>query len=67
MRGATSIDFIQKDIDKAYTPKRLRNQSLVPLEQITFIGDAIFPSGSDYPTLELGLKTIAGIVACLSK
>ena len=79
MGGATSIDITQKGVNKAYGLKRLRDQSQIPLEQMMFIGDAIFPGGNDYPALELGLKTvcvknpegtlaaIAGIVACLSK
>ena len=79
MGGATSIDITQKGVDKAYGLKRLRDESKIPLEQIMFIGDAIFPGGNDYPAYELGLKTvrvknvdgtlaaIAGIHACLSK
>jgi len=78
MGGATSIDITRKGVDKAYGLKRLRDASEVPLEQMMFIGDAIFPGGNDYPAKELGLKTvqvkdpdgtlaaIAGIVACLS-
>ncbi|KAL9101606.1 MAG: hypothetical protein Q9163_003145 [Psora crenata] len=77
--GATSIDITQKGVDKAYGLRRLRDQSQIPLEQMMFIGDAIFLGGNDYPALELGLKTvpvknpdgtlaaIAGIVACLGK
>ena len=77
--GATSIDITQKGVDKGYGLKRLRDQSGIPLEQMMFIGDAIFPGGNDYPALELGLKTvtvknpddtlaaIAGIVACLGE
>lgn len=77
MGGATSIDVTKKGVDKAYGLKRLRDQSQIPLEQMMFIGDAIFPGGNDYPALELGLKTvkvkntdgtlaaIAAIVACL--
>lgn len=79
MGGATSIDITQKGVDKGYGLKRLRDQSGIPLEQMMFIGDAIFPGGNDYPAHEIGLKTvrvknpdgtlaaIAGIVACLSK
>lgn len=77
MGGATSIDITQKGVDKGYGLKRLRDASGIPLEQIMFIGDAIFPGGNDYPAKELGLETvrvkdpdgtlaaIAGIVACL--
>lgn len=77
MGGATSIDITQKGVDKGYGLKRLRDASGIPLEQMMFIGDAIFPGGNDYPAKEIGLKTvrvkdpdgtlaaIAGIVACL--
>lgn len=77
MGGATSIDITQKGVDKAYGLKKLRDASGIPLEQMMFIGDAIFPGGNDYPAKELGLDTvrvknpdgtlaaIAGIVACL--
>lgn len=77
MGGATSIDITQKGVDKGYGLKKLRDASGIPLEQMVFIGDAIFPGGNDYPAKELGLETvrvkspdgtlaaIAGIVACL--
>ncbi|KAF3911061.1 Phosphomannomutase [Arthrobotrys entomopaga] len=79
MGGATSIDITQKGVDKGYGLKRLRDESKIPLEEMMFIGDAIFPGGNDYPAKELGLKTVrvknpdgtlaavAGIIACLSK
>lgn len=78
MGGATSIDITQKGVDKGYGLKKLRDVSGIPLEEMMFIGDAIFPGGNDYPAHQIGLKTvrvknpdgtltaIAGIVACLS-
>ena len=77
MGGATSIDVTQKGVDKAYGLKKLRDESEVRLDEMIFIGDAIFPGGNDYPAKELGLDTvrvadvegtlaaIAAIVACL--
>ena len=77
MGGATSIDITKSGVDKAYGLKKLRDISKIPLEEMLFIGDAIFPGGNDYPAKELGLETvrvkdpsgtlaaIAGIVACL--
>ncbi len=77
MGGATSIDITQKGVDKAYGLKKLRDASGIALDEMMFIGDAIFPGGNDYPAKELGLDTvrvkdpegtlaaIAGIVACL--
>lgn len=78
MGGTTSIDITKKGVDKGYGLKRLRDVSGIPLEQMMFIGDAIFPGGNDYPAKEIGLHTvqvkdpegtltaIAAIVACLS-
>jgi HAD superfamily hydrolase (TIGR01484 family) len=78
MGGTTSIDITKKGVDKGYGLKRLSGASGIPLEQMMFIGDAIFPGGNDYPAKELGLPTvqvrdvdgtlaaIAAIVACLS-
>ncbi|KAI9901051.1 hypothetical protein N3K66_002868 [Trichothecium roseum] len=77
MGGATSIDITQKGVDKAYGLKRLSGASGIALEQMMFVGDAIFPGGNDYPAKQLGLDTvcvkdpngtlaaIAAIVACL--
>jgi phosphomannomutase len=77
MGGATSIDITQKGVDKGYGLKKLRDASGIPLEQMMFIGDAIFPGGNDYPAKQIGLETvcvknpdgtlaaIAGIVSCL--
>ncbi|KAI1369084.1 HAD-like domain-containing protein [Xylaria arbuscula] len=78
MGGATSIDITQKGVDKGHGLKKLRDASGIPLEQMMFIGDAIFPGGNDYPAKEIGLKTvcvkdpngtlaaIAAVIACLS-
>lgn len=77
MGGATSIDITREGVDKAYGIKKLRDASGIALDEMMFIGDAIFPGGNDYPAKELGLDTvrvrdpketvavIEGIVACL--
>ena len=59
MGGATSIDITQKGVDKGYGLKRLRDESGIPLEEMVFIGDAIFPGGNDYPAKQLGLETVS--------
>lgn len=78
MGGTTSIDITKKGVDKGYGLKRLSEATKLPLEQMMFIGDAIFPGGNDYPAKQLGLPTvdvkdpegtlsaISAIVACLS-
>ncbi|SPO02090.1 uncharacterized protein DNG_04763 [Cephalotrichum gorgonifer] len=58
MGGATSIDITQKGVDKGYGLKKLSVASDIPLGEMMFIGDAIFPGGNDYPAKELGLRTV---------
>ena len=58
MGGATSIDITREGVDKAYGLKKLRDESGIALEEMMFIGDAIFPGGNDYPAKELGLDTV---------
>ncbi|MDQ2878121.1 MAG: HAD-IIB family hydrolase [Pseudomonadota bacterium] len=79
MGGATSIDITREGVDKAYGLKKLRDESGIALDEMMFLGDAIFPGGNDYPAKTLGLDTvrvrdpqetiavIAGIVACLKR
>jgi len=56
--GATSIDITREGIDKAYGLKRLSEQTGVALDEMIFLGDAIFPGGNDYPAKQLGLDTV---------
>ncbi|RVT93108.1 HAD-IIB family hydrolase [Sphingomonas crocodyli] len=75
--GTTSIDVTRAGVDKGYGLKRLSNESMIELDDMLFIGDAIYPGGNDYPAAEIGLDTvkvhnigettaaIAAIVACL--
>jgi phosphomannomutase len=77
--GATSIDVTQHGIDKAYGIRKLRDILHIPIGQMIFIGDAIFPGGNDYPAKEAGAlsieikdphetkRVIEAIVACLSE
>jgi HAD superfamily hydrolase (TIGR01484 family) len=56
--GSTSIDITREGIDKAYGLKRLSEQTGVKLDEMLFLGDAIFPGGNDYPAKQLGLDTV---------
>ena len=48
MGGATSIDITKPGIDKAYGIFKLRDLLGISLEEMIFIGDALFPGGNDY-------------------
>ena len=75
--GATSIDVTQHGIDKAYGIRKLRDILRIAIDEMIFIGDAIFPGGNDYPAKEAGAlsievkdphetkRVIEAIVACL--
>lgn len=57
--GTTSIDVTRPGIDKAYGIHKLRDVLNIPIAEMLFIGDAIFPGGNDYAALEAGTETIA--------
>jgi len=77
--GATSIDITRPGIDKAYGIMKLRETLGIPIRDMLFIGDAIFPGGNDYPAKQAGVRSIAvrdpretrhiveAIVACLGQ
>lgn len=47
--GTTSIDVTLPGIDKAYGIRKLRDILGVPIDQMIYVGDALFPGGNDYP------------------
>jgi phosphomannomutase len=56
--GATSIDVTKHGIDKAYGIRKLRDFLGIPISEMIFIGDAVFPGGNDYPAKEAGALSI---------
>jgi phosphomannomutase len=78
MGGTTSIDITKPGIDKGYGIRKLRDTLGVAIDEMIFIGDALFPGGNDYPAKEAGVVSIAvrgpketkpaieAIIACLS-
>jgi hypothetical protein len=75
--GATSIDVTEPGIDKAYGIKKLHDVLKIAIEEMIFIGDALFPGGNDYPAEQAGVvsirvrdpketkRVIEAIIACL--
>ncbi|MFY9779752.1 MAG: HAD-IIB family hydrolase [Candidatus Baltobacteraceae bacterium] len=56
--GSTSIDVTLPGIDKAYGIRKLRDVLGVPIVQMIYVGDALFPGGNDYPTRETDANCI---------
>jgi len=75
--GTTSVDITKPGIDKAYGIMKLRDTLKIEIDEMLFIGDAIFQGGNDYPAEEAGVvsikikgpeeskRVIETIIACL--
>ena len=76
--GSTSIDITKPGIDKAYGIRKLREILGIAIDEMIFVGDALFPGGNDYPAEEAGVasirvrdpeetkRVIEAIIACLA-
>jgi HAD superfamily hydrolase (TIGR01484 family) len=56
--GSTSIDITLPGIDKAYGIRKLRDILGIPIAQMIYVGDALFPGGNDAPARETGAVCI---------
>ncbi len=77
--GSSSIDVTRPGVNKAYGIRKLREVLGLPIAEIMFIGDALFPGGNDYPARETGVtciqvrdpdetkRIIETIIACVAK
>ncbi|HEX4179512.1 MAG TPA: HAD-IIB family hydrolase [Caulobacteraceae bacterium] len=75
--GATSIDITRPGVDKAYGIRKLKEVLDVPIKNMIFVGDALFPGGNDYPAKEAGAlcihvrdphetkRVVEAVIACL--
>ncbi len=77
MGGSSSIDITRPGVDKAYGIGKLTSVLDIPVKDMIFIGDALFPGGNDEPARRTGVdcirvrdpqetgRVIEAIVACL--
>lgn len=56
--GTTSIDVTKPGIDKAYGIRKLRDNLGIKIEEMIFVGDALFVGGNDYPAIDAGVVSI---------
>lgn len=56
--GSTSIDITRPGIDKAYGIRKLQQTLNISIEDMIFVGDAVFPGGNDYPAKQAGVVSI---------
>jgi HAD superfamily hydrolase (TIGR01484 family) len=57
--GFTSIDVTRKGIDKGYGMRQIEKHVKVPLRDMVFVGDALYPGGNDYAVRRTGVDWIA--------
>ncbi len=56
--GATSIDVTKLGIDKGYGIRKLRDTLGIAIDEMIFVGDALFPGGNDFSAKEAGTTSI---------
>lgn len=56
--GTTSIDITRKGVNKAYGIRKLESYLHLPIENMVFVGDALFHGGNDYPAKATGVDCI---------
>lgn len=56
--GTTSIDITKPGIDKAYGIRKLRDILGIPVQEMIYVGDALFAGGNDYPAEQVGVISI---------
>ncbi|MDE1846170.1 MAG: HAD-IIB family hydrolase [Candidatus Micrarchaeota archaeon] len=57
--GTNSIDVTKKGIDKAYGIRKIEENFGYKVEEMVFVGDALFPGGNDYPVKQAGVDSIS--------
>ncbi len=56
--GMTSIDVTRKGIDKSYGIMKIKEILGYGVDEMVFIGDALFEGGNDYPVRKTGVECI---------
>lgn len=59
MGGMTTIDITRKGIDKRYGVEHLAQRLGIPLSDMLYVGDALYPGGNDEVVIASGIPTRA--------
>ncbi|MGI0141733.1 MAG: HAD-IIB family hydrolase [Candidatus Micrarchaeales archaeon] len=57
--GTNSIDVTKRGIDKAYGIRKIETYFGYKIEEMLFVGDALFEGGNDYPVKAIGVESIS--------
>lgn len=55
--GMTTIDITRKSIDKRYGIEHLARRLSIPLSDMLYVGDALYPGGNDEVVMDSGIQT----------
>lgn len=55
----TSIDVTKKGIDKAYGVRQIKKVLNIPIRDMLFIGDGLYPGGNDQAARKSGIQCVA--------
>lgn len=56
--GGTTLDITRAGINKTYAMKWATEHLGIPIEDMVYVGDALFPGGNDNVVVSTGIKTI---------
>ena len=56
--GFTSVDVTKKGVDKGYGIHQIRKHLGIPIRDMVFIGDALYPGGNDYAVRRTGVDWV---------
>lgn len=56
--GTTSIDITKKGVNKGYGIRQLEKHLNIPINQMLFVGDALYQGGNDYPAKATGIDCV---------
>ncbi len=57
--GTNSIDITKKGIDKTYGIQQLSKVLSIPISDMVFVGDALYPGGNDEPAKASGIECVS--------
>jgi phosphomannomutase len=57
--GGTSLDITKKGINKTYAISWLKEHEGIDIQDMVYVGDALFPGGNDAVVIPTGIPTVA--------
>ena len=59
MGGVTTIDITRKDVNKSHGVAWLSERLAIPVQEMLYVGDALYPGGNDAVVIPTGIQTLS--------